>query len=756
MKCVQGISYGGAYSYYDCCGVFRSGFAPDAGLTIQYIDSDKPYNNVEILNEPITQPCPTSSPTPTTTKTPTPTITPTKTNTPTVTKTPTNTPTPTKTKPAVVPVPKNNCDSFTIFPLEILCDVSNASSSTSLDGSVGVIPNGGGTQPYTYIWNNLSSHQYLYNVSAGTYTVTVSDAYNDYVLTTSCVVGYNLSCDMEGSAILFAPTKSPTPTPTKTPTPTPTFTPTSSLPLYDFIMYANQLESFTAQTLTDTVGVTVYFGDGQTRYLPPNQGGPITFNHTYSNSGGYTGQIIFRTTNLNAIKRLIITHGWVRGVKDKSLIVTTSELNKLNSLTILDLGNDENLTDYSAYLSGSTNLIPSNVTRLFSYHNNLSGNINNLPASMSELRLAEGTNLTGELSNSKFTNLSLLQYGPGIPLTVNLNNIPKSTTVIDLYSRNATYVGSIADLPPNFVYVHIFNENNTGVVTGSINDLPTTAQDFSIALNNLSNISGNLTTFFSNHTNTKVLSIQNINSVTGNLSTLTNVSSILQTLILSFGNSITGVLPNLSSFNNLEYFSIQGETVSETNITGSISSILNLPKLKVFDIGNAYTSNAITGTVSTIPNTLESLVIIGQDSNITLTLSTITTKTNLKTLILNSTNYNTITGNLNQLPPKITAVALIGTNLTVNYTSRTWAQRTCLVNLVQGTGRGITTSEIDTLLLDLANSNPYNCLNDPSLYNINIQNLGGSPPYYTNTNPTVQSAYVYLTFTKALNTTLHP
>jgi hypothetical protein len=146
------------------------------------------------------------------------------------------------------------------------------------------------------------------------------------------------------------------------------------------------------------------------------------------------------------------------------------------------------------------------------------------------------------------------------------------------------------------------------------------------------------------------------------------------------------------------------------------------------------------------------------NSDITLNLSTLTSKTKLSTLVLNSTNNNTITGNLNQLPPNIKILALIGTNLTVNYTSRIWAALTCEVILVQGTGRGLTTSEIDNLLKDIANSpSPYNCLNDNSLYNINLQNCCGTPPYYSDTNPTVQIAYSKLTgYPTNMRITLHP
>jgi hypothetical protein len=206
MKCVKGSVNTGPYSYYDCCGNFITGsWGLDVSGTLQYVDFDRPNSNVYTLGETATQVCPSSSPTPTPTHTPT--VTPTHTPTPTPTHTPTrtNTPTPSKTRAAIVPVPVNSCDVFTLFPMEIQCDVTKASSSTSHDGSVGVIVNGGGTPPYTYTWNNLNTTQYLYNVSPGTYTVTVSDVRGDFIETINCVVDYNFDCNINANINLYEP-----------------------------------------------------------------------------------------------------------------------------------------------------------------------------------------------------------------------------------------------------------------------------------------------------------------------------------------------------------------------------------------------------------------------------------------------------------------------------------------------------------------------------------------------------------------------
>jgi hypothetical protein len=222
MRCVIGFVTSGPYYYSDCCGNFISGdWKNENNLTLPYVDLDMPYGNVLTKGESATQVCVSSSPTPTPTPTPTqtptrtpngsadptqtPTPTPTKTVTPTHTPTPTQTPTPSITKPAavpVVPVVVNSCDFFTLFPMEIKCDVTNATSSNSQNGSVGVIVNGG-TSPYTYVWNNQNRTQYLYNVSAGTYTVTVRDARGDFNETVTCVVDYNKKCNIKANINLY-------------------------------------------------------------------------------------------------------------------------------------------------------------------------------------------------------------------------------------------------------------------------------------------------------------------------------------------------------------------------------------------------------------------------------------------------------------------------------------------------------------------------------------------------------------------------
>lgn len=82
----------------------------------------------------------------------------------------------------------NNCTIITIIPMEVECNVTNASSPTSADG-VAQVQIFGGTAPYTIQWSNGQQGTTITNLLPGTYSATVTDYYGDYVITTSCVVG---------------------------------------------------------------------------------------------------------------------------------------------------------------------------------------------------------------------------------------------------------------------------------------------------------------------------------------------------------------------------------------------------------------------------------------------------------------------------------------------------------------------------------------------------------------------------------------
>ena len=81
----------------------------------------------------------------------------------------------------------NQCTIITIIPMEVECNVTNASTPTSPDGSA-IVQVFGGTPPYLITWNNGQQGNTLTNLLPGTYSATVVDYFGDYVVTTECVV----------------------------------------------------------------------------------------------------------------------------------------------------------------------------------------------------------------------------------------------------------------------------------------------------------------------------------------------------------------------------------------------------------------------------------------------------------------------------------------------------------------------------------------------------------------------------------------
>lgn len=161
--------------------------------------------------------------------------------------------------PTVSPtyVLKNECEPFTLFDMGVQCEIiTQPSSQTSYDGSLGLIITGG-TTPYTITWDNGQIGKVLTNIPAGTYGVTVVDYYGDYTARTFCE--------------LVAPTVTPTATPTMTPTP-------SATPTYPDICFIMKY------------GLTTY---GPYQFvINGNQNGKPTWNYT---SGSTVYNVIWNT-----------------------------------------------------------------------------------------------------------------------------------------------------------------------------------------------------------------------------------------------------------------------------------------------------------------------------------------------------------------------------------------------------------------------------------------------------------------------------
>jgi len=105
-------------------------------------------------------------------------------------------PTPTPTQP----LPVNECDVITIFPMGIECVGNNPTTPISTDGDLSLIITGG-TPPYTVFWDNGNISLAIQNLTVGSYTATVVDYYGDFSATTTCILSSDYDCSFSGTAV---------------------------------------------------------------------------------------------------------------------------------------------------------------------------------------------------------------------------------------------------------------------------------------------------------------------------------------------------------------------------------------------------------------------------------------------------------------------------------------------------------------------------------------------------------------------------
>ncbi len=108
-------------------------------------------------------------------------------------------------------------------------------------------------------------------------------------------------------------------------------------------------------------------------------------------------------------------------------------------------------------------------------------------------------------------------------------------------------------------------------------------------------------------------------------------------------------------------------------------------------------SNTVTGNLSSLPIGLTSFTCTGSNT-ITGNLSSL--PTGLTTFAC--TGSNTVTGNLSSLPAGVTYFTCTGLNTIGYYSGKTWANNQRRVYLTPVAGGGLSSAEIDQLLIDLA------------------------------------------------------
>jgi hypothetical protein len=127
-------------------------------------------------------------------------------------------------------------------------------------------------------------------------------------------------------------------------------------------------------------------------------------------------------------------------------------------------------------------------------------------------------------------------------------------------------------------------------------------------------------------------------------------------------------------------------------VSGNLSSI---PTVMTYFY--CYGANTITGNLSSLPVVMTSFTCYGSNT-------IIGNLSSLPAVMTSFTCYgsNTISGNLSSIPAVMTYFNCAGSNTIADYITRTWANNMDRVCLVQAATYGLSSAEVDQLLIDLA------------------------------------------------------
>jgi hypothetical protein len=325
------------------------------------------------------------------------------------------------------------------------------------------------------------------------------------------------------------------------------------------------------------------------------------------------------------------------------------------------------------------------------------GDANAYPT-LTDLRIYGSNTVTGDITWFTYLNLTNIEiegtntvYGDiiGISFITNVNIKGSNKISGDLYglSNIPALPGLVND---NVKYLRIEGSNT---VYGDIISLPVSI---------------------------KQLYITGRNTITGNIG---NLSSSLELFVVDGNNSggtfapaysyntIYGDIGDLSAISNLANTLTAFVVGGRNTITGDIGSLTSLSNLRVFSV---YGNNSVYGNIANLPPSLNRLNVINTSGNIYGDISTQQyydqygilqgIGPNLETFYINATN--SVTGNIADLSGGSIYYFYLAKNTTkLTYTSITWEKNQISeLYLYPNIGAGLTTDEVDNLLIDLAGS----------------------------------------------------
>jgi hypothetical protein len=320
-------------------------------------------------------------------------------------------------------------------------------------------------------------------------------------------------------------------------------------------------------------------------------------------------------------------------------------------------------------ITGSLADVPATCTilGLNNVSNLITGNVSDLPAGMLMLSIGTGNTITGDVADLP-PGLTQISVAGSNTISGDVADLPV-TLINFVVGGNNTISGDVVDLPATVTLISVQGSNT---ITGDINDLLNTVTYMNLGGSNT--LSGDLANIPSGMTSCDVVGF---NTLTGGF---TGLSASMTRLAISGSNTINGDLADLPA--SIQQFYILGSNV----INGTLASISAFANLSSFTCRG---SNVISGAISDLPASLS---------------------------LFDITGLNTVSGDLGDLPLNVQTITLTGNNTVADYTGKSWLKTTyCIYFIPIGVG-GLSSAEVDQLLIDIDTDCTYTGIGNKTLY----------------------------------------
>jgi hypothetical protein len=483
--------------------------------------------------------------------------------------------------------------------------------------------------------------------------------------------------------------------------------------------------------------ISVNWGDG-TEYLYSNSDTIRSFSHTYSAT--YSGDIILRG-NINTIKGFKN----YKGSSFSSVTFSQVEFVKLSNLE--DIEQEGPITTGRFFNFDVSNLPYSLINTYITGQNKCYGEISNLPQNLTTFSILGNNTISGNIQTF-FGTWSNPSISPTLPNLVEISIGGSNSLTGNLSSLSRGTVSASSSITK----LSISGNNTIAGTLSYINYLPS-LEEISIAGSNT--ISGTLST----STILEQFSIQGNNTISGDIISLSSSTSLqlfrlwgatsqsttgdiqyLPTSLIRYenrgGNTTYGDIQYLPS--SLTYYENRGSNTT----SGNIISLSGTSMSYYYNSG----SNSVTGDIQYLPNTMRQFYSYGNSTIsgdiISLSASSIQVfqtgvnstivgdikhlPSNLANFVVNNgmitgsvsnlpaslqsftiqTGSHSLSGDINFLPANTNLFSIRNNYQKLDYTGgRTWAPQMINVYIqAPSTIFGLTSSEVDNLLIDLNNT----------------------------------------------------